>query len=295
MTLTDDPPPMTLSDDPLAGSMRYAFARPGIEGLKQRWGGPGGLSGAALEQKILDELTSPVDRTRRWFEQGACFAAGTMVHTKDGLKPIEQIQVGDWVLSKPENGGEQAYKRVVKTFAHAPQRVVVVGYKGRVGSATDAPERIFRVIATLNHPFWTKEEGWTAPSHIQGRGVHSLHFEDKEGRAVKFWSVKNIYVSDQPNVGWTSNRWPEDVAVNKGSLWDYAEHRLVETQVFPREDIANGEHPQPYFEAPVYNLEVEDFHTYYVGQHGIWVHNQNCEGWNLEVRNTIHPVNFINM
>ena len=29
------------------------------------------------------------------FEPGACFAAGTLVHTKEGLVPIEQIKVGD--------------------------------------------------------------------------------------------------------------------------------------------------------------------------------------------------------
>ncbi len=27
----------------------------------------------------------------------------------------------------------------------------------------------------------------------------------------------------------------------------------------------------------VYNLEVEDYHTYFVGEHGIWVHNKNPE------------------
>lgn len=30
----------------------------------------------------------------------ACFAGGTLVHTKAGLVPIEKIQVGDLVLSK---------------------------------------------------------------------------------------------------------------------------------------------------------------------------------------------------
>lgn len=46
-----------------------------------------------------------------------CFVAGTLVHTKEGLGPIEQIKVGDYVLSKPEEGGgETAYKRVVNTF-----------------------------------------------------------------------------------------------------------------------------------------------------------------------------------
>ena len=31
----------------------------------------------------------------------------------------------------------------------------------------------------------------------------------------------------------------------------------------------------------VYNLEVEDYHTYFVGEHGIWVHN-TCKNAALE-------------
>lgn len=222
------------------------------------------------------------------------FAKGTLVHTKEGLKPIEQIQVGDWVLSKPENGGEQAYKRVLKTFAHEPQRIVEVRYTVPSKDLSREARTGFPVMSTLNHPFWTKEEGWTAPSHMQHNGIGAFHFQDTDGSDIEFWSIKNIYLSDQPNVGWTSNSKPENISVNKGSLWDYAEHRLVAASEFPPDDIAEGERPDPYFKAPVYNLEVEDFHTYYVGEHGIWVHNQNCDGWNLEVRNTIHPVKFIN-
>ena len=29
-----------------------------------------------------------------------------------------------------------------------------------------------------------------------------------------------------------------------------------------------------------YNLEVEDFHTYYVGENPVCVHNANCGGYN---------------
>ena len=39
--------------------------------------------------------------------------AGTLIHTKDGLKVIEDIQVGDLVLSKDDQTGEVAYKPVV--------------------------------------------------------------------------------------------------------------------------------------------------------------------------------------
>jgi hypothetical protein len=55
-------------------------------------------------------------------EQG--FVAGTLVHTDKGLVPIEQIKVGDMVLSKPESGeGELAYKPVVNTFVHEDKEV----------------------------------------------------------------------------------------------------------------------------------------------------------------------------
>lgn len=26
----------------------------------------------------------------------------------------------------------------------------------------------------------------------------------------------------------------------------------------------------------MYNFQVEDFHTYYVGENGVWVHNSDC-------------------
>ncbi len=42
------------------------------------------------------------------------FVAGTLVHTDKGLVPIQDIKVGDRVLSKDENGeGETEYKKVI--------------------------------------------------------------------------------------------------------------------------------------------------------------------------------------
>ena len=233
--------------------------------------------------KVLDEV-------RCLAPAQACFAAGTLVHTREGLKPIEQIKVGDYVLSKPENGGEQAYKRVLKTFVHPPQRVVEAWY---VLPGQDIwnrqPITTARLVVTFNHPFWTKEEGWTPPSRMQGRGLGSFHFEDVEGNSIDFSRVSNIHISDQPNVGWTSNR-PSVGTGGKGTLWDYVEHKLIATSVKAIEsveyDMWDSSSPDDfYFKLPVYNLEVEDFHTYYVGEHGLWVHNQNCNRLNFETRN----------
>ena len=43
-----------------------------------------------------------------------CFKEGTLVETEEGLKPIEDIEVGDKVLAYDEVTGEQAYKPVVR-------------------------------------------------------------------------------------------------------------------------------------------------------------------------------------
>ncbi len=81
---------------------------------------------------------------------------------------------------------------------------------------------------------------------------------------------------------------------SKGWLWDYFNNKLVATDVSaidPVVDIGYSDKEEDlYFKLPVYNLEVEDFHTYYVGEHGIWVHNQNCNGLNFEALNTTKPV-----
>ena len=45
-----------------------------------------------------------------------CFKEGTLVETEAGLKPIEEIEVGDRVLAYDEATGEQAYKPVVRLF-----------------------------------------------------------------------------------------------------------------------------------------------------------------------------------
>lgn len=40
----------------------------------------------------------------------SCFAAGTMIETADGDRTIEEIQIGDLVLSANPETGEIAYK-----------------------------------------------------------------------------------------------------------------------------------------------------------------------------------------
>ncbi|MCG2575353.1 Hint domain-containing protein, partial [Acinetobacter sp. ME22] len=56
-----------------------------------------------------------------------CFVAGTLVTTDKGKVPIQDIKVGDLVLSKPEDGiGEPEFKPVLKTFVHEQKPIWMV-------------------------------------------------------------------------------------------------------------------------------------------------------------------------
>lgn len=225
---------------------------------------------------------------KKWFEPSACFAAGTLVHTKEGLVPIEKINVGDWVLSKPENGGEREHKRVLKTFAHASSPVMQVSC-----TLPEDLNRGDRVISTFNHPFWLKDKGWTLAENLpRGFNRDGSMFELVDGRNTFVRGCGEIFVSDTEGVGWTPSHMGD--LKRPGTLWDYKKHRLIGGDVYAidRVQALESEHPlykqlaleeaeksednYPYLKLPVYNLEVEDFHTYYVGKIGIWVHNTNC-------------------
>jgi hypothetical protein len=106
-----------------------------------------------------------------------CFVAGTLVHTKDGLVPIEKIRVGDLVLSRPEMKGELVYRRVVDTFVHEEKEIYLIGHCVAGESVDEIDEVTFwdendesdvsYLVATGDHPFWVKNVGWTRVENLE--------------------------------------------------------------------------------------------------------------------------------
>lgn len=151
------------------------------------------------------------------------FAAGTLVHTKEGVRPIEELQVGDLVLTWPEDKpipvrpchpfrleDEYIYKPVTQTFVHEDQLISHVLLRG-TGHDDDETLRV-----TPNHPIWTKQRGWVQASVLKfGLTLEQANFSNNLMRRAKH-DVERV---------------------------------------------------------TVYNIEVEECHTYFVGEIGIWAHN----------------------
>lgn len=230
----------------------------------------------ARDSKEL-QATHAVELTkyRTVFQNAGCFVAGTLVHTKDGLKPIEQIKVGDYVLSQPEMKGERAYKRVTRTFEYDDKQIFIISYY-----RNDDSEQGFEIETigvTGNHPFWLVGVGWTRADHLDNSNGHMLELLD--GTTVTLVSSVPLVKMQQEGYAWARDVLgvpSNDFSGNKVSLQNGS--ITFEFEPSYPDWKCESEHPEDaYYRAKVFNIEVEGFHTYYVGKFGVWVHNQNCD------------------
>ncbi len=240
--------------------------------------------------------------------QFCCFVAGTLVHAKEGLTPIEQIKIGDWVLSKPESGeGEVAYKRVVNTLEFDEKEVWSVSYflkeKPRQGEDNSG-----LVVITSNHPFWViAEEDWgdwgsgntndlvyhnTWMRADRLRPGMSLRLSD--GRTALIDSINRLMRMAIPDMGWMPSDFRGAEAGNmvdlRGDAPRYCRGAVGEAPtIYPEKIHGYGgeiydhlylnegmnwqdQGDDIWLKRKVYNFEVEDHHTYFVDKLGVWVH-----------------------
>jgi hypothetical protein len=248
----------------------------------------------------------------------ACLVAGTLVHTREGLRPIHQVKVGDYVLSRSESGsGETAYKRVLNTFEFDDKATWFISWyvnpDQRLRSTKTVDEyqaahgQSF-VITTPDHMFWVIESEddmmrWdeTSPYRAESgpgprqqwvkadRIAAGMTLLVADGRRVHVGDSKRVYKTDLKMQGWVALAGDR----SKGLMIDFANQRtntamhvhaglFVVPQVAEYGLLANpndhhaddwppGSAPETWYRSKVYNLEVEDFHTYFVDQLGVWV------------------------
>lgn len=127
-----------------------------------------------------------------------CFVAGTLVHTKEGLKPIERVKVGDWVLSQPEGKGELSFKQVTRTFVHESDDIWLVQFYNSVEKDGEKQYCSDWIAVTGGHPFFTKERGWVSVGELIGGGRHVEMVNGEYASA----SIAKIFRTETTNLGW---------------------------------------------------------------------------------------------
>ncbi|TGK00815.1 hypothetical protein EHO59_12850 [Leptospira semungkisensis] len=94
-----------------------------------------------------------------------CFTAGTPVWTKEGLRPIESVQIGEVVHSWDEKTGSFVEKKVTEQFVHEVPQLFDLELDG---------EEV--IHTTWNHPFWVVgKKAWVKVMDLQVGDLVLLH------------------------------------------------------------------------------------------------------------------------
>jgi hypothetical protein len=126
------------------------------------------IPGITMEHKPVPPKGGPtqfafVSNDPRIAIKVSCFVRGTMVKTREGSRPIEQIQAGDLVLSQDVETGQLDYRPVLATTVRPPSSL-------RHIRLTDES-----ITATAGHPFWVAGTGWRMAKFLKpGDRLHRL-------------------------------------------------------------------------------------------------------------------------
>ncbi|WP_010582286.1 polymorphic toxin-type HINT domain-containing protein [Schlesneria paludicola] len=91
-----------------------------------------------------------------------CLAAGTPIWTETGSVAVDQVKVGDLVLSQNQRTGELTFASVLTTTTRPPERLLCLKINDEI------------VRATGGHPFWVSGKGWTKARSLKpGMGLHT--------------------------------------------------------------------------------------------------------------------------
>ncbi len=237
------------------------------------------------------------------------FAAGTLVHTDKGLVPIQDIKVGNMVLSSPElsDGKVRQYKRVNNVFRADSEEIWQLGvafFKTIDGEYCCVREFIY---LTKNHPvylvyseFKENKSGHWIQAHELYAGDRILLATLESNRADNEVTITKPIEKIGNNAGYCER---QDVPIDFNSFVKFFEDGTYETvnywtiDGYFQSDLFKGNFrnfddskdkeleygfnhrtfPFKNLKAPVFNFEVEDLHTYFVGELGLWVHDMHCD------------------
>ena len=109
------------------------------------------------------------------FNKG-CFMAGTLVTTKEGLKPIEEVKIGEYVMSRNEESGETSYKKVTDTLIRSTYNICTIELENGKSKST------------TGHLFMVKDKWWKAAAELKAGDI--LETADGKCKVVKSITVE---------------------------------------------------------------------------------------------------------
>lgn len=134
------------------------------------------LAGDAVKGLVIGNKVRKAAKT-------CCFVAGTLVETEYGLRPIEDIQIGDLVWARDEDTGEEALKPVLGLI-RLHDRVI-----WDLETISETGE-VHTFGTTDDHPWWVDGHGWKRTDELSPKDI----LVTQTGGKVRILSVTNTKV-----------------------------------------------------------------------------------------------------
>ena len=132
-----------------------------------------------------------------WSGSCPCFPAGTLILTQRGHLPIEDVVVGDLVLT------HRARWRPVTHVGSESSELVMVRGQGHPG-----------LICTPDHPFLTGTEEWTAAKDLRGRRWRTVAYVPEDASALPWTETGRGVLLDRGR--WRASGWKDGKTVYLG-------------------------------------------------------------------------------
>jgi hypothetical protein len=235
-----------------------------------------------------------------YLNSGAGFPAGTRINTDKGLISIQDINIGDLVLCKPQNGqGKLCYKPILRMVAYENKGLWKLHYF-EIKANTDISKlhkgkllqlshkgKLSGVSVTANYLFRVKDSGWTRADELQNGQI--IETMNPDVVALVFM-VNPLRKTSMPNIAggyhvrnvFDAERKGFDIKdVDYFDLFEYDKTGLcgIPDQNAPSPLKMNGQNVyvlEEMFRQKVYNFELADCDTYFIFNDGLWVLNPNC-------------------
>ena len=174
-----------------------------------------------------------------------CFVAGTPIQTADGLRAIETITPGDSVWSRNPETGDMAYRPVISAMVTYPTTLHHIVY--RAGNTRRA-HAVGAASAVATGEDGGSDDPPGSTSELVCTGEHPFFIQEK----YRFVEARSLQIGDSLML---ADRSTATVVSNTTEAAPIGQTFIT------------------------YNFEVAEFHTYFAGVGGVWVHNagRDCE------------------
>jgi hypothetical protein len=208
-----------------------------------------------------DEYAAALRREADLHHSRAGFVGATLVHTHEGLRRIDSLKEGDRVLARSGEDGPCVHARIRRVAEPVAADIMCVAY-------IEPGVKKFRVFATSAQAFWTRGEGWTQASRLQGDWL-GPSLLPSIGGPVLHADPCHVYRTARSHVGWIGSGQLE----GEGLTWDFSAESVVRRESFDNHHwpLTEDGSAALAFTTFVHHIEVEDHDSYFVGDHGLRV------------------------